>query len=321
LVRRIEKQNVELQVADVAKDEFVSTVSHELRTPLTSIRGFVELMLDESGDPLTEQQRGFLATVQRGSNRLERLVNDLLLTAQLQAGHLDIQKTHEDLVKIVRESVESAQAQASIKELQLNLVSLSASIEVEADGVRLAQAVDNVISNAIKFTPEGGRVQVELTQDGDRVSLTVTDTGMGMTAADVERLFEPFFRTDSAGEIQGTGLGLPIVKAIIEAHDGLISVTSKPEVGTSLVISLPLAEPFERQALSGPHAAAPTGLTGDKARRSRSALVGADRGRASALDSRASFGALPPIDGSKDPSREPVGDEDPPVLATSSIAP
>jgi signal transduction histidine kinase len=255
LVRRIEKQNVELQVADVAKDEFVSTVSHELRTPLTSIRGFVELMLDESGDPLTEQQRGFLATVQRGSNRLERLVNDLLLTAQLQAGHLDIQKTHEDLVKIVRESVESAQAQASIKELQLNLVSLSASIEVEADGVRLAQAVDNVISNAIKFTPEGGRVQVELTQDGDRVSLTVTDTGMGMTAADVERLFEPFFRTDSAGEIQGTGLGLPIVKAIIEAHDGLISVTSKPEVGTSLVISLPLAEPFERQALSGPHAA------------------------------------------------------------------
>ena len=86
LVRRIEKQNVELQVADVAKDEFVGTVSHELRTPLTSIRGFVELMLDESGDPLTEQQRGFLATVQRGSNRLERLVNDLLLTAQLRAG-------------------------------------------------------------------------------------------------------------------------------------------------------------------------------------------------------------------------------------------
>jgi signal transduction histidine kinase len=255
LVRRIEKQNVELQVADVAKDEFVSTVSHELRTPLTSIRGFVELMLDESGDPLTEQQRGFLATVQRGSNRLERLVNDLLLTAQLQAGHLDIQKTHEDLVKIVRESVESARAQASIKELQLSLVSPSASIEVEADGVRLAQAVDNVISNAIKFTPEGGGVEVELAEDGDRVNVTVTDTGMGMTAADIERLFEPFFRTDSAGEIQGTGLGLPIVKAIIEAHDGLISVASEPDIGTSFVISLPLAEPFERQALSGLHAA------------------------------------------------------------------
>jgi signal transduction histidine kinase len=251
LVRRIEKQNVELQVADVAKDEFVGTVSHELRTPLTSIRGFVELMLDESGDPLTEQQRGFLTTVQRGSNRLERLVNDLLLTAQLQAGHLDVQKTQADLVKIVRESVESALAQASIKELQLNLVSPSASIQVEADGVRLAQAVDNVISNAIKFTPEGGSVEVALAHDGDRVSLTVTDTGMGMTAADVERLFEPFFRTDSAGEIQGTGLGLPIVKAIIEAHDGLISVASEPDVGTSFAISLPLPEPFERQAASG----------------------------------------------------------------------
>jgi signal transduction histidine kinase len=87
------------------------------------------------------------------------------------------------------------------------------------------------------------------------VSLTVTDTGMGMTPADIERLFEPFFRTDSAGEIQGTGLGLPIVKAIIEAHDGLISVASEPDVGTSFVISLPLAEPFERQALSGLHTA------------------------------------------------------------------
>ncbi len=255
LVRRIEKQNVELQVADVAKDEFVGTVSHELRTPLTSIRGFVELMLDESGDPLTEQQRGFLATVQRGSNRLERLVNDLLLTAQLQAGHLDVQKTHADLMQIVRESVESARAQASIKALQLTLVSSSASVQVEADGVRLAQAVDNVISNAIKFTPEGGSVEVALAQDEDRVSLTVTDTGMGMTAADVERLFEPFFRTDSAGEIQGTGLGLPIVKAIIEAHDGVISVVSEPNVGTSFTISLPLAEPFERRAHSGLHTA------------------------------------------------------------------
>jgi signal transduction histidine kinase len=251
LVRRIEKQNVELQVADVAKDEFVGTVSHELRTPLTSIRGFLELMLDESGDPLTEQQRGFLATVQRGSNRLERLVNDLLLTAQLQAGHLDIQKTHADLVEIVRDSVESARAQAASKALQLSLMSSSGSIQIEADVVRLAQAVDNVISNAIKFTPEGGSVKVALAQGVDRVSLTVTDTGMGMTAADIERLFEPFFRTNSAVEIQGTGLGLPIVKAIIEAHDGLISIASEPDVGTSFAISLPLAEPFERQVSSG----------------------------------------------------------------------
>jgi signal transduction histidine kinase len=248
LVRRIEKQNVELQAADVAKDEFVGTVSHELRTPLTSIRGFVELMLDESGDPLSEQQRGFLATVQRGSIRLERLVNDLLLTAQLQAGHLDIHKTHADLVEIVRESVESARAQAAGKALKLSLVGSSGAIEIEADVVRLAQAVDNVISNAIKFTPEGGSVEVVLSQDGDRATVTVTDTGMGMTAADIERLFEPFFRTDSAGKIQGTGLGLPIVKAIIDAHDGQIGVASTPDVGTSFAISFPLAEPFGRHA-------------------------------------------------------------------------
>ena len=106
----------------------------------------------------------------------------------------------------------------------------------------MGQAIDNLISNAIKFTPENGRVDVTLAQD-ERVTLTVADTGMGMTPADVDRLFERFFRTDSAQaeQIQGSGLGLPIVKAIVDAHDGTITVTSEPRVGTSFVISLPLA--------------------------------------------------------------------------------
>lgn len=107
--------------ADKAKDDLVSTVSHELRTPLTSIHGFVELLLDPAGDPLTEQQRGFLATVLRGSRRLERLVDDLLLTAQLSTGLLDIRRTTTDLAELVRESVADAQAEAGRRELQLSL--------------------------------------------------------------------------------------------------------------------------------------------------------------------------------------------------------
>jgi len=246
LLRRIEDQNEELQLADVAKNEFISTVSHELRTPLTSMHGFVELLLDESGDPLTEEQRDFLATVQRGSIRLERLVNDLLLTAQLRAGRLDIRKTNADLVEIARQSVESAQAHAGQKALQLSLAASSHSIQIDADVVRLGQAVDNLVSNAIKFTPEGGSVEVALAHDGARATLTVADTGMGMTSADIERLFEPFFRTASAKQIQGTGLGLPIVKAIVEAHDGTITVTSQPNNGTSFGISLPLGHQLRR---------------------------------------------------------------------------
>jgi len=248
-VRRIDIQNAELHATDVAKDEFIATVSHELRTPLTSIDGYVELLLEEGAAPLTEEQRSFLTTVQRGSVRLQRLMNDLLLTAQVRAGHLDIQKTSTDLVEIARQAVQDAQAHAGHKTLQLSLTAPSHSIVVDADVVRMGQAIDNLISNAIKFTPENGRVDVTLARD-ERVTLTVADTGMGMTAADVDRLFERFFRTDSAQaqQIQGSGLGLPIVKAIIEAHDGTITVTSEPNVGTSFVISLPLARPLGHRA-------------------------------------------------------------------------
>jgi signal transduction histidine kinase len=237
-VRRIDNQNAELTATDVAKDEFIATVSHELRTPLTSINGYVELLLEEGAEPLTEEQRGFLGTVQRGSVRLQRLMNDLLLTAQVRAGHLDIQKTSTDLGEIARQAVQGAQAHAGRKTLQLSLTAPSHSVVVDADAVRMGQAIDNLISNAIKFTPENGRVDVTLAQD-ERVTLTVADTGMGMTSADVDRLF----RTDSAQaeQIQGSGLGLPIVKAIVDAHDGTIAVTSEPHVGTSFVISLPLA--------------------------------------------------------------------------------
>jgi signal transduction histidine kinase len=173
-------------------------------------------------------------SVQRGSLRLERLINDLLLTAQVRAGRLDIQRSNTDVVAIAREAVESAQAHAGHKALQLSLTAPSHSILIEGDTVRLGQAFDNVISNAIKFTPEHGHVDVALAQEEGRVTLTVADTGMGMTAADIDRLFERFFRTDSAQaqRIQGTGLGMPIVKAIVEAHDGMITVTSEPDVGT-----------------------------------------------------------------------------------------
>ena len=243
-VRRIDNQNVELQSAAVAKDEFIATVSHELRTPLTSISGYVELLLEEGADPLTEEQRDFLATMQRGSARLKRLMDDLLLTAQVRAGRLDIHKTRTDVVEVAGQAVQGAQAHAGHKAVQLSLAASSGPIVIDADVVRMGQAIDNLISNAIKFTPQGGRVEVRIVQNEGRAILAVTDTGMGMTAADIDHLFERFFRTGSAQakQIQGSGLGLPIVKAIVDAHDGTIAVSSEPNVGTSFVVSLPLAQ-------------------------------------------------------------------------------
>jgi signal transduction histidine kinase len=244
-VRRIDDQNVELQASDAAKDEFIGTVSHELRTPMTSINGYVELLLEDGGDPLTEEQRSCLATVQRGSERLKSLINDLLFTAQARSGHLQIQRTPTNVVELARQAVESAQTNADNKDLQLRLMVPAESIVVEADAVRMGQAIDNLISNAIKFTPESGNVDVTLAQGAGRMTLTVADTGMGMTSSDIDHLFERFFRTDSAQakQIQGTGLGLPIVQAIVQAHDGTISVTSEPHVGSSFVVSMPLAHP------------------------------------------------------------------------------
>jgi signal transduction histidine kinase len=173
------------------------------------------------------------------------LINDLLFTAQARSGHLDIQRTPTDVVELARQAVESAQTNADRKDLQLSLTAPSESIVVDADALRMGQAIDNLISNAIKFTPESGNVDVTLAQGNDKMTLTVADTGMGMTSSDIDHLFERFFRTDSAQaeQIQGTGLGLPIVQAIVEAHDGTISVTSEPHVGSSFVVSMPLAHP------------------------------------------------------------------------------
>ncbi len=254
LVRRIGNQNAELQLADVAKDEFLSTVSHELRTPLTSIHGFLEMLLDSSDDPLSEEQRSFVTTVQRGSVRLERLVNDLLLLAQLRVGPLDIQTVNTDLVAIVSDSVTSAYAGATHKALELTFAAPRDPILVDADTVRFGQAVDNLISNAIKFTPGGGHIEVALVHDGERATLTVSDTGMGMTEAEIERLFEPFFRTHSARtkQIQGTGLGLPIVKAIVDAHGGTIDVTSEPDTGTSFAVTLPVTQTYGARVAATP---------------------------------------------------------------------
>src|SRR4029078_6546900 len=116
-----DNQNVELQLADTAKDEFIGTVSHELRTPLTSMNGFVELLLEKDADPLTDDQRSYLATVQRGSNRLEGLIHDLLLTSQVRSGQLGIRKARPDLVEVVRNAVKSAQPHAGRNALELSV--------------------------------------------------------------------------------------------------------------------------------------------------------------------------------------------------------
>jgi signal transduction histidine kinase len=240
--RLLTEQNERLRDLDRMKDEFVSLVSHELRTPLTSIRGYLELMIEEQGD-LTPEQRRFLTVVDRNSQRLLDIVGDLLFLAQIDAGKLAIELDEVDLEQVVRECVETSRPLAEAREIEL-VTSVTSVPRVRGDHARLAQVLDNLVSNALKFTPEG-RVTVALTAVDGRAIVQIQDTGIGVPPEEQPKLFERFFRSSRATEdaIPGTGLGLAITKAIVERHGGRISLTSEENQGTCVRVELPLEAP------------------------------------------------------------------------------
>jgi signal transduction histidine kinase len=225
---------------DRLKDDFVATVSHELRTPLTSMMGFLEMIREGEAGELTDEQKRFLAIVYRSSERLQRLVGDLLFVARLDANGLQLQFGPVDLGEVVRDAVESSGALARSRELDLR-VELGALPVVTGDRERLSQLIGNLISNAIKFTPAGGRVTVRAFVDGAHAVVEVEDDGIGIPVADQERLFQRFFRSSTATEqaIPGTGLGLVISRAIAEAHGGTIEVRSEEGAGACFRVELP----------------------------------------------------------------------------------
>jgi signal transduction histidine kinase len=230
---------------DRLKDDFVATVSHELRTPLTSMMGFLEMIREEEAGLLTDQQKRFLAIVYRSSERLQRLVGDLLFVARLDANGLQLQFTSVDTADVVHDCVESASALARSREIDLR-ADLDGVPAVWGDRERLSQLVSNLISNAIKFTPPGGSVTARTLVDGTDAVIEIADTGIGIPLGEQDRLFQRFFRSSTATEqaIPGTGLGLVISKAIAEAHGGAIAVRSATGEGTCFTVRLPL-EPQE----------------------------------------------------------------------------
>ncbi|MBO9708379.1 MAG: PAS-domain containing protein [Caulobacter sp.] len=248
LARKYEMEKVKAEGANKAKSEFLANMSHELRTPLNAINGFSEIMMNEMFGPLGDQRyKGYSLDIHNSGQHLLALINDILDMSKIEAGKMNLkfeplhlQDVTEDAVRLVRNRAEAA----GLK-LEVDFPALP---EVEADYRAVKQVLLNLLSNAIKFTPRAGRVTVraELRRDplGERVRVSVTDTGIGIAAEDLARLARPFEQVESqhAKTTQGTGLGLALTKSLVEMHDGALEMASTPGEGTTVSFVLPLRQ-------------------------------------------------------------------------------
>ncbi len=235
------QHHVNQRELDLLKQDFVSLVSYELRTPLTSIRGYLDLIRDDE-EWLSPQHAAFFEVISRNTDRLQALIGDLLFVAQVEAGQASLDWDNVDMTEIVSEAVDDARPFASAQDIGLDLM-IDPEIPLVGDRDRLAQTVSHLLSNALKFTPAGGRVSVTATEEGGRARLVVSDTGIGIAERDRDRVFERFYRTAAATKsaISGAGLGLAIVKAIVEAHEGTVGVESDAGSGSTFTVTLPAA--------------------------------------------------------------------------------
>ena len=224
------------------RDAFVAAISHELRTPLTSISGFLELLGDEE-DKLPLTGRTYLTAARRGTARLQRIVEDLLLVAQIEADLLELYAEPVDLTELVATAVEDAGPAAADKRVSITLGS-DGSLPLEADAARLRQVLDNLLSNAIKYTPAGGAISVTTIECEGQRCIEVADNGIGIPHDELGQLFSRFYRASTATRraIPGTGLGLVIARAIVESHGGNISLESQEAEGTRVTVTLPLRQ-------------------------------------------------------------------------------
>ncbi|MFE9648662.1 ATP-binding protein [Streptomyces sp. NPDC006365] len=233
-----------LRALDKAKSDFLSTVSHELRTPLTSIVGYIELLKDEDTGPLTEPQQHMLDVVDRNANRLRALIEDLLTLSRIESGVFGSRKGPVDLCRLVASAADAIRPAAGAASVTVETHLPSRPLVLEADSDQLDRVLMNLLSNAVKFTPEGGKVTVRADAHDSEAVLSVSDTGIGIPAAEQERLFQRFFRASNATDaaIPGTGLGLTIVHTIVANHGGEIEVNSEEGRGTTFTALLPIAD-------------------------------------------------------------------------------
>jgi signal transduction histidine kinase/DNA-binding response OmpR family regulator len=272
LYRQLEQQSAALEVASQHKSEFLASMSHELRTPLNAIIGFSEVLLERMFGELNERQDDYLRDIWSSGKHLLELLNDILDLSKIEAGQMILSRSEFG----VRESLEYCLSMVRERALQQRvLLSLEVEPEVgllDADRLRFRQVVLNLLANAVKFTPEGGRVDVRAFIRGQDLVILVTDTGVGVSVEDRQRIFDAFQQGTQSGQIEGTGLGLTLSKRILEMHGGRIWVESEAGRGSTFGIELP-AGPEQLAANSEPQASQDSGIALEPALGSRPTVV------------------------------------------------
>jgi signal transduction histidine kinase len=232
---------------------FLAGVAHDLRNPLAAMRMGVQFLDPEHREVPEEKARKTLELIGRQVTRLERMVGDFLDAARIESGHLELKLERQDVRAFAQEAVELYAASSMRHRIVFSAPETP--VEVRCDGERIAQVVNNLVSNAIKYSPRGGDVLLSVSESHGEVIVSVTDSGIGISPADVQDIFEPFRRTGASRETApGVGLGLSVARRIVEAHGGRIEVQSTVGVGSTFRLHLPLAGPKEA---SEPAAASP----------------------------------------------------------------
>jgi signal transduction histidine kinase len=240
---QLEARNQEVERANRLKTEFLASMSHELRTPLHTIIGFSELLAEQLEGPLTDKQQRFVGHILQDARHLLELINEVLDISKIESGQLELKPESFDFGQCVEEVMAGIRHQAAAKNITLeNQNAFHDSLH--ADRVRIKEILYNLLNNAVKFTPEGGRAWIEAARQGEALHISVCDTGIGIPEKEQPSIFEKFYQVgDTTGGVrEGTGLGLPITKNLVELHGGSISVASQPGKGSSFRLVLPLVQ-------------------------------------------------------------------------------